>query len=916
MLAVNPGENAVLGKRLIWLGGVLPLAASTTSVSDDSKVCRRPNGSEVTSVRGTRCAFCSEGIRSLAGLTVFTLAFVALGFSQNALPASRPVDFASDIRPIFEERCYTCHSDEAHQGDFRLNSRESVLRGGGSGIAAIVPGDSATSLLYRYVARLDKKIFMPPVGPPLTGDQVELIREWIDQGAKWPESEREAKADTADSLILERGRSHWAFQPRTRPSVPALKDSALARRVRNPIDAFVFAKLEERGWRPSPQAEPYQLLRRVYLDLTGLPPNIQEQDAFLQSPTAESLDGLVDDLLERPAYGERWGRHWLDLVRYAETNGYERDAIKPMVWRYRDYVIRSFNEDKPFDRFAMEQLAGDELPDVSPETLIASGFHRLGPWDDEPANPLTDRYDQLDDMVRTTSEVFLGVTLGCARCHNHKFEPFTARDYYSFLAVFSPLTRPQEGRKELLRPIGTGPELDAYAARDRQIEALERGIASIRLAVQTDLLDAGRINLPPDAVRAFQTPETERDQVQQALVKEFTKQLDTEVSAALPDSARDAIEDLKMRVCTLREQTPTADSAYLFFEPRRKPAPSHVLIRGQATNPGPEVPPAAPAILAKESLEFPAWDESARTSRRRLTVAQWIASPDNPLTARVIVNRVWQFHFGEGIVRTPSDFGLMGEAPTHPELLDWLANWFVENGWSIKKLHRLIMRSSAYRMSKAWNPEYGAEDPDSRLLWRVPYRRLEVEAIRDSMLAISGHLNRRMYGPSMYPYVPPAALEGSSDPDKIWKPFDEPDASRRTIYAIVKRSLIVPMLEVLDFCDTTRSSAKRINTAVAPQALTLFNGEFVNGQARHLATRLRKEAGPKPVDQIELAYRLALGRSPTKSERQDLLKFLRVEAEKSMRKPDGDRDAESARERALLQMCRVIFNMNEFVYPD
>ncbi len=833
-------------------------------------------------------------------------------------------DFGRDIQPIFEARCYGCHSGETPQGEFRLDSREHAFGGGGSGVPAIVPGASANSLLYRYVAGLGK-IVMPPVEPYLTAEQIEQIRKWIDEGAHWPKEEGAGDAGHEISKF-ERAREHWAFQPRTRPSPPSLKDPALAGRARNPVDAFIFSKLEARGWKPSPPARSHQLLRRVHLDLTGLPPSLDEQEAFLRDPTPESLDRVIDDLLARRTYGERWARHWLDLVRYAETNGYERDAIKPNVWRYRDYVIRSLNQDKPFDRFVIEQIAGDELPDVSPETLIATGFHRLGPWDDEPADPLTHRYDQLDDLVRTTSEVFLGQTIGCARCHNHKFEPFTARDYYSMVAIFNPLTRPRKGRTELLRPIGMRPELDAYEVRDLKIEALEKRIAAFGNGVQAELLAAGRSSLPARAVKAFQTPEADRSAVQESLVREFAKQLAAEIRDAMPSSAGREIQDLEEAICELREQTPARDLAYIMHEPRNKPPASFLLIRGKATSPGPEVPAAVPAVLSDTTPPFPDWAESSRTSLRRLALAKWIASPDNPLTARVIVNRVWQFHFGEGIVRTPSDFGLMGEPPTHPHLLDWLANRFVDNGWSIKKLHRLIMTSNTYRMSKEWNPASGAEDPANRLFWRVPYRRLEVEAIRDSMLAVSGRLNPQMYGPSMYPYVPPAALEGSSDPDKIWKPFDEQDASRRTIYAFVKRSMIVPMLEVLDLCDTTKSSAKRINTAVATQALTLFNGEFVNRQARHLAERLMKEAGPDPRDQIDRAYRLAFARPPTEDEQKSLLSFLRDEAARPAKEPSATADSSfsaattpphpEAEKHALIQLCRVILNMNEFVYTD
>ncbi|HUQ91889.1 MAG TPA: PSD1 and planctomycete cytochrome C domain-containing protein [Bryobacteraceae bacterium] len=729
-------------------------------------------------------------------------------------------DYFRDVRPILAERCYPCHGGKVHMSELRLDRRADAMRGGGSGAPAIVPGNSRDSLLVKYISGLDPKTVMPPSGPRLSAEQIDGISTWIDQGAVWPEG-----AEVATEPPKKSARDHWAFQPRRPIPVPAVKNAGW---VRNSIDAFVLAKLEARKWKPSAAATPRQLMRRIYLDVTGLPPTPDEQNAFLKNP---DLDRLAADLLSRPTYGERWARHWLDLVRFAETNGYERDATKPSAWRYRDYVIRAFNDDKPFDRFTLEQLAGDELPDASAETLIATGYNRLGPWDDEPADPKTDRFDQLDDIVSTTSQVYLGLTLGCARCHNHKFEPVTANDYYSMVAVFNGLERPRKGRTELALPIGRPEQNAAYREHMAKVDALE-----------------------------------------------------TRMAAAQKAGSKDEAQELKARLSDLRAATPDVPLGYFFSE--TKPVPrTFLLIRGSALNPGPEVQPAIPQVLVKSQPVF---------DKPRLALAKWLVGPDNPLTARIIVNRIWQFHFGEGLVRTPSDFGVMGQKPTHPQLLDFLANWFVDNGWSVKKLHRLILQSNTYRMSKQRHAAYSAEDPDNLLLWRFPYTRLEVEAIRDSMLAVSGRLNSRMYGPSMYPFVPKAALEGSSDPDKIWTNSEEGEASRRTIYAFIKRSMVVPMLEVLDFCDTARSSPKRLNTSVATQALTLFNGEFVNRQAKYFADSLG--AGADPAKTIDRAYRRALARPPTSAETKAMVEFLKTST--------------------LEQMCRVIFNLNEFVYPD
>lgn len=758
--------------------------------------------------------------------------------------AHAAVDYTRDIRPILETRCYSCHGPKAKTHGLRLDRKTDALQGGDSGAPAIVPGNSAASPLYKYVAGLDKDTVMPKGGPRLDTAQIALLKSWIDEGAQWPE----------DAVAVEakprRGENHWAFRPRQRPAIPAVKNRTW---VRNPIDAFVLAKLEAQGWKPSPVASRTQLLRRTYLDITGLPPTLAEQQP------GTDLDETVENLLARPTYSERWARHWLDLVRFAESNGYERDGTKPSAWKYRDYVIRAFASDKPFDRFIIEQLAGDLLPDANAETLIATGYHRLGPWDDEPADPATDRFDQLDDILSTTSQVFLGLTLGCARCHNHKFEPLTARDYYSMIAIFNGLERPRKGRNELDMPVGERDEIAREMERDRKIEPLEKEAAALREPFRDE-----KKKLPPDA--------------------------------ELPADVRLKIGGLSERIAALKKKTPDLPRGYFLHE-LAAPKPTHLLIRGKAGSPGPETQPAVPAILVKAQPEFP-------DSQRRLAFAKWLADPGNPLTARVIVNRVWQQHFGEGLVRTPSDFGVMGAQPTHPELLDWLANWFVDNGWSFKKLHRLILTSNTWRMSKQWNEEYGAKDPENRLLWRAPYTRLEVEAIRDSMLAVSGRLNPAMFGPSMFPEVPPAALEGSSDPDKIWKASDPDEASRRTIYVFLKRSMIVPMLDVLDLCDTTRTSAKRLTTSVAPQALTLYNGDFVNKQARYFAWRLRNEAGMDRLKQIERAFRLALAREPKPSEVESMRAYLDQESQRN-----GEL-------RALEEMCRVIFNLNEFVYTD
>ena len=685
-------------------------------------------------------------------------------------------NYERDIKPVLKEHCTSCHGQMRQKGGLRLDAAVLALRGGKHG-AALMAGNADESLMIRKLLAAKEEERMPAEGKPLPADKIELLRQWINAGAAHPREEFIAKPPS----------EHWAFQPVRRPVVPEVANKAW---VRNPVDAFVLAKLEASGMKPGPAATPAALLRRLHLDLTGLPPTLAEQEQLASNPRPEALGKVIVNLLARPEYGERWARHWLDVVRYADSNGYERDAEKPFVWRYRDYVIQAFNNDKPFNRFVEEQLAGDELPGRSAESMIATGFLRLGHWDDEPADPVADRYDQLDDIVSTTGQAFLGLTIGCARCHDHKFEPLSTRDYYSLVAVFAPLQRPREGRKELTVPVD------------------------------------GR-------------------------------------------------------------------EAYVLKETPSKVAETHVLMRGSPSRPGDLAEPAVPAILVQRQPVFPVPD--VRSSQRRLGLARWLSSADNPLTARVMVNRVWQQHFGQGLVRTASDFGVMGAPPTHPELLDWLSHWFMHDaGWSLKKLHALILESNAWRMNRG---PASAQDPDNLLLSHMPCRRLEVEALRDTMLWASGRLNSKRFGPAMKPAVPDAALEGNSDKQSIWRPSSEEEASRRTVYAFVKRGLVLPMLEVLDLADTVASCPQRQVTTVAPQALSLFNGDFVNAQARQFARRLRAEAGDVPEQQIRLAWRLALSRDPLPEEMARMLAFLRQEP-------------------SLEELCRVVLNLNEFAYPE
>jgi hypothetical protein len=610
---------------------------------------------------------------------------------------------------------------------------------------------------------------------------------------------------------------HWAFQPVRRPAVPVVRDLSW---VRTPIDAFVLARLERHGIQPASPAEKPTLLRRVYFDLIGLPPTPAEQQAFLDDSSPEAFARVVEDLLARPQYGERWARHWFDVVRYAESNGYEHDGVKPNAWRYRDHVIGAFNEDKPYDRFLTEQLAGDEIAGADVQTQIATTFLRLGTWDAEPADPLIDRYDQLDDVLGTTATAFLGLTLRCARCHDHKFEPFPQVDYYRMLAVFEPLKRPFAGRTDL----------------DREVAI------------------AGTVN------------------------------------------------EKSLRV-------------YTWYEDSSQAAPTHVFQRGNPARPKQEVKPGLPAVLVDQQLEPP--KPLARSTGRRLWLAKWMTQPDNPLVARVMVNRVWQWHFGRGLVTTANDFGTAGEPPSHPELLDWLASELVANGWRLKPIHRLMLLSNAYQMSSIYRPEPAKADPKAQWIWHWRPRRLEAEAIRDAILSVSGQLNPQMGGKSIYPPIPRAVLEGQSRPGSGWKPSETFQANRRSVYIFAKRSIGLPELELLDTPDTTSSCEQRLVSTNGPQALTFLNGDFINQQAQFFAARLESDVGQDASAQVLRAFVLALGRMPQSEELQAGVEFLAthrqaIEADARFTKKDPG----NTTRRALEAFCLVLLNTNEFVYLD
>jgi uncharacterized protein DUF1553/uncharacterized protein DUF1549 len=641
-------------------------------------------------------------------------------------------------------------------------------------------------------------------------------------------------------------RRHWAFRPRSKPTVPAFTAPADRQWVKTPIDAFILQQLQKEELKPSPEADRTTLIRRVYYDLTGLPPTPAEISAFVANRDPDSYTKLVDRLLESPHYGERWAQHWLDVVRFGESEGFEYDTHLKDAWRFRDYVIRSVQNDKPFDRFVIEQIAGDELKSNNDEALVAAGFNRFGPVRRNAGNQevASSRNEVLTEMTNIIGAAFMGVTLGCARCHDHKFDPIRQSDYYRIQAYFSSVHGVDV-------PRATPDEVAAWKAKAEPVEA---EIKELRASMQK--------------LRGMPNAADQREQFQ---------------------------KKLEMAQEKMPEPLPSIHT--VAANPAEK-SPIHLLARGDYLNKGDRVGMRPLGVLLLDGTpELP-----ENTEQPRLSLARWIVDPQNPLTARVAVNRIWQYHFGRGIVGTPNDFGRMGEPPTNPELLDFLANEFVGSGWSFKHMHRMILNSSAYRQTSALpsDPALRAasleKDPDNKLLWRANRKRLEAEAIRDSVLAVSGRLNFKQGGPSILVPVEEELVNALYKPSQWAVTKDAAEHRRRSVYLMNKRNVRLPFLEVFDQPNSLVSCPRRESSTHAPQALELLNGDLTNTEAKHFAARLKKEAGDDPKQQVILAYKLATGRGPNAKQLSRSVEFLKT--------------------RPLEGFTLAMFNLNAFLYVD
>jgi mono/diheme cytochrome c family protein len=992
-------------------------------------------------------------------------------------PAARQVDFVTDIRPILSHTCYQCHGPDKQKSGFRLDVKSVALKGGEHG-KDILPGRSEESRLIRFVGGLDEDIQMPPRKPGLkrlTREEIGLLRAWIDQGAVWP--------DGIDQVKLEDKSDWWSLKPLERPPVPAVQENQ-AGWVRNPIDAFILAKLEGKGLSPSPEADRRTLIRRVYFDLTGLPPAPEAVDAFVANPDPQAYEKLVDTLLDSPRFGERWARHWLDVVHYGDTHGYDKDKPRPHAWPYRDYVIRAFNTDKPYGRFVQEQIAGDVLFPGTADGIVALGFIAAGPWDfighAEVPESKTDgkiaRHLDRDDMVANTINTFSSLTIHCAQCHNHKFDPITQEDYYSLQAVFAAVDRADRAydadpavaqkRHELkereAKWAAQKKELEAktvqlggaeLAALDKKIETLSQAAAGAKRPeygyhsgivskqdtlkwVQVDLgrtVAVDRILLAPcyddfnnikagfgfplrykveigadpgfqsgvktvvdhtgadvpnpgivpqtipaagqsgryvrmtatklaprqndyifalselevyDASGvnvAHKTTVTSLDSIEapvrwarhnlvdgiypgasvpsgQESLASLRAQREALLERVLDPETRRGLAEADQRLASLGEEMKALPAPSLVYvgsiyngsgafrgtgPDGGKPREIHVLYRGDVANPGPLVRPGAIAAVKglKARFEIP---PDAPEGERRAALAHWLTDRRNPLTWRSIVNRLWLYHFGRGIVDSPNDFGRMGQLPTHPELLDWLAVELRDGGESLKRIHRLIVTSATYRQvsstseDSASGPGSAARaraeriDSNNAYLWRMNRRRLEAEAIRDTVLWVSGKLDERMYGPGFQDFVIEKPEHSPHYEYDLHDPED-PQSHRRAIYRFIVRSQQEPFMTTLDCADPSVLVDKRGESLSALQALALLNNSFMLCMSKHFAEKLDQDGGSLP-EKIERGFRRALNRRPAAEEKQMLVDY--------------------ARQFGLANACRVLFNLNEFTFVD
>lgn len=903
---------------------------------------------------------------------------LALAGAATLPAADLPPDrhFLDKVKPLLDSRCLSCHGPDKVKGALRLDSRAAALKGGDSG-PALVPGQPDTSLLLQAVMHVKPDLEMPPK-EKLTTNDIAVLRRWIADGAPWPATPTNATAalplqpgerlgdawsDPRNPIVRIFGGQRldlWSLRPVRHVEPPAPK-KVISKSVisgakggagrslitdplitdhspRHPIDQFIAARLAEQKLTPAPEADRRTLARRLHFDLTGLPPTPEDVTAFVNDPRPDAYERLVDRLLASPRYGEHQARLWLDVVRYSDSNGFDWDEFRPRAWRFRDYVIRAFNQDKPFDQFIREQLAGDELLAGAPrneaeqEQLVATGYLRLGPQDNS-AGAFNEqdrsRAELMADLTETTASAFLGMTLSCNRCHDHKYDPLSHADHYRLRAFFEPVKFADD------LPLDTAAEQDAIRAQHKTLDArlapLQAQRDELLAGAKKKLREEKITKLNPEERALLDVPKEKRtndlkDKV--AAVEKKVEPRDKDVQAALTDEQKKQQTALVKQIDAIKKERRAFTLGLLMTDNAEKVPVTKVLFQGNHKDPRDPVVPGFfsaldpnPAVIRRAP--------NAATTGRRLTLADWIASTNNPLTARVLVNRAWQQHFGQGLVATPNDFGLAGARPTHPELLDWLAQEFmrgergegrreIENSaptahpspltphrspsaWSLKRLHRLIVTSAAYRRASGAPP---AADPANAFLAVQNPRRLSAEQLRDALLAVAGSLRLdHAGGPPIWPDLPPeilqanpAFLDDNETRTKGWYPSPRTNQNVRSLYLIQKRTVRVPFMETFDMPENSVSCARRTESIVAPQALSLLNSPLALEAARALADRVQRAAGTDADRQITQAFTFTLQRPPTADERQACLALLR--------------------HRSLPELCRALLNVNEFVYVD
>jgi len=855
--------------------------------------------------------------------SLFTLlCCVSFSTAANAAEDRGVPQFEKDIRPILKAHCWQCHGEEEElKGGMDARLVRLLLKGGESG-PAIVPGDHASSLLYQ---RMDAGE-MPPGKKRLPAEELDLLARWIDAGATTarPEPESLAVGDT----FTEEERQHWSFQPIVKPPVPAVAHQDA---VRTPVDAFLLARLEAQGLSYSPTADRETLIRRVYFDLIGLPPTPEAIDRFNSDPSPEAWGSLIDDLLNSPAYGERWARHWLDVAGYADSDGYnEQDQERQWAWRYRDYVIRSLNADKPWNQFLVEQLAGDELltppyQDLSPEQadqLIATGFLRMCPDGTAAGGPdvIMARNDVIAEAIKVTSTALLGLTVGCAQCHEHRYDPITHADYYRLRALFEPAYDPANWRvpNGRLVSLWSSETRAAAAAVDAELAEIAKKRTEELDGIVKDTFERELQKLPaeqqPLARAARETEKDKRTPEQQLLIKEFPfLNVDRgSVYLYLPDRLTGFNKKWDDLTAETKKKRPADDYVMSLTEVPGQVPVTKLFARGDIQQPRQEIAPGELAVLNSSSLEIPVDDPQIPTTGRRLAYARHLTSGQHPLVARVLVNRFWLHHFGQGLVSTPGDFGVKGERPSHPELLDWLARDFMDEGWTLKRMHRMILNSTAYQQVSIRRPELDAVDGDNRLLGRMNVRRLEAETIRDAVLSVSGKLVDKPFGApvSVSPDDVGQIVVAVDTRDSAGRPSGKvvalgDDEFRRSLYIQVRRSMPLGVLEPFDLPRMTPNCERRVSSTAAPQSLLMMNNPFVIQQAEALADRIRSTAGTDLVAQVILTWRTLFARVPTESEVQAGVEFL----------TPVDTSPEAAAS-ALNHFCQALLSSNGFLYVD